>query len=276
MSQADHEYTNLLSDVLKHGVVRTDRTGVGTTGLFGATMRFDLTDSFPLLTTKKVYWTGCVDELLWFLRGHTNVKQLPETVQQWWTPWADRDGDLGPIYGQNWRRFGHYIDQLRSVLDSLRNSPFSRRHVVTLWDPMTVHKTQLPPCHGTVIQFYVHPDSQGNPQGLSCQMYQRSADMFLGVPVNIASYALLTHLIAHDLDLVPTSFVHVLGDVHIYSNHLSAVNEQLERQPRPGPKLVIDTKMPELLKAVERTDFHKFLTLSDYNPHPSIKAPLAV
>lgn len=275
MSYADEEYNGLVKSILSEGEHRMDRTGTGIIGKFTHTMSFDLTKGFPLLTTKRVYWDGCVSELLWFLRGQTNVNDLPKKVQQWWWPWADNDGDLGPIYGANWRNFGGDIDQLARLLNDLRQDPFSRRHVITLWDPATVHMANLPPCHGTVIQFYVHRN-EGGQMGLSCQMYQRSADAFLGVPVNIASYALLTHLVAHDLGFTPTRLVHVIGDAHIYENHLAAVETQQSRQGMEAPQLVINPSMPPLLDAIQNPNFASYLTLLNYNPHPSIKAPLAV
>lgn len=269
MSQADHEYLSLLRTV-RSASHRSDRTGVGTLSLFGQRMEFDLDGVFPLLTTKKVHWVGTVEELRWFLRGKTNTNDLDETARHWWTPWQREGGDLGPIYGQQYRRFGGHKDQLAELLFNLKHNPYSRRHVVSLWDPNSVHEAALPCCHGTAIQFYV------DGKDLHCQMYQRSGDLFLGVPVNIASYALLTYLIAHELDLRPKRFVHVLGDTHIYQNHLAQVDEQLSREARPAPSLLIAKDMPPLLEAIERPEFKDYLLLTNYNPHPAIKAPLAV
>jgi thymidylate synthase len=261
-------YLDLLRRVLDEGVEKSDRTGTGTLSVFGHQMRFDLTAGFPLLTTKKVHTRSLVAELLWFLRGETNVKPLQEQGVSIWNEWADAEGELGPIYGYQWRSWptpsGEHVDQIAAVLRSIRTDPDSRRHVVSAWNVADLDQMALPPCH-TMFQFYV---AQGR---LSCQLYQRSADVFLGVPFNIASYALLTHLVAQVCGLGVGDFVHTLGDAHLYLNHLDQAQEQLQREPRPLPTLVLDPTVGAL------EDF----TLADisfagYDPHPVIKAPIAV
>jgi thymidylate synthase len=266
----EQQYLNLLSEVLTHGVPKNDRTGVGTRSVFGRQLRFALGDKFPLLTTKKLHLKSIIYELLWFLRGDTNVKWLQERGVTIWDEWADENGNLGPVYGYQWRHWrapdGRELDQIAQVLQSLKKTPDSRRHIVSAWNPADVDKMALPPCHA-LFQFYV---ANGN---LSCQMYQRSADLFLGVPFNIASYAALTLMIAQVTGLKPGDFVLTLGDAHIYLNHLDQVREQLSsaRPPRPFPKLKLNGEVTELL------DFRfEDFTLEGYDPHPAIKAPIAV
>ena len=266
-------YEDLLRDILSHGTHRPDRTGTGTTGVFGRQMRFDLAESFPLLTTKRVHFKSVALELLWFLRGSSNVRWLQERGVSIWDEWADEDGELGPVYGVQWRSWptpsGGHIDQIAQVIRSLRENPFSRRHVVSAWNPAEVEDMALPPCHA-LFQFYVVPDDAGAPHRLSCQLYQRSADMFLGVPFNIASYALLTLLVADQVGLQPGEFVWSGGDCHIYDNHREQVAEQLTREPRPYPQLRFRHR--DSLDAYEYEDFE----LVGYDPHPTIKAPIAV
>lgn len=260
-------YLDLLTHVLEEGTERSDRTGTGTLGVFGYQMRFDLADGFPLVTTKKLHLRSILGELLWFLRGDTNVHWLNERGITIWDEWADPHGDLGPIYGHQWRSWptpdGRRIDQLAQVIEAIRTNPMSRRHLVSAWNVADVDAMALPPCH-TMFQFYV---ANGR---LSCQLYQRSADLFLGVPFNIASYALLTQLIAIATDLEPGEFVHTLGDAHLYLNHLDQAKEQLTREPFPLPRLEI-TPRP----SIDDYDLDDF-TLVGYQAHPSIKAPIAV
>ena len=262
------QYLDLLDRILREGRPRQDRTGTGTLGVFGHQMRFDLRQGFPLLTTKKLHTKSILTELLWFLRGDTNVKWLQERGVSIWDEWADENGELGPVYGYQWRHWrtpdGREIDQIFEVLKNLKTKPDSRRHIVSAWNPADVDKMALPPCHA-LFQFYV---ANGR---LSCQMYQRSADLFLGVPFNIASYAALTLMVAQVTDLKPGDFVLTLGDAHIYLNHLEQVREQLTRSPRPFPKLKLNPAVKELL------DFkYEDFTLEAYDPHPAIKAPIAV
>ncbi len=262
------QYLELMKDVLENGTVKTDRTGTGTRSVFGRQMRFDLSKGFPLVTTKRLHIRSIIYELLWFLNGDTNVKYLNDNGVSIWNQWADENGELGPVYGSQWRSWptadGQHIDQITQVLDQIRSKPDSRRHVVAAWNPGEVSKMALPPCHA-LFQFYV---ADGK---LSCQLYQRSADYFLGVPFNIASYALLTHLFAQQCDLTPGEFIWTGGDVHLYLNHFDQVATQLAREPYPLPTLVIKRK-PASLFEYKFEDFE----ITNYQYHPSIKAPIAV
>ncbi|MEX2240378.1 MAG: thymidylate synthase [Burkholderiales bacterium] len=264
----ERQYLDLLAEVLERGAPKSDRTGTGTRSVFGRQMRFPLEGSFPLLTTKKLHLKSIIYELLWFLRGDTNVRWLQAHGVTIWDEWADADGELGPVYGYQWRHWrtpdGRDIDQIRQVLDDLRARPESRRHLVSAWNPADVDRMALPPCHA-LFQFYV---AEGR---LSCQMYQRSADLFLGVPFNIASYALLTLMVAQVTDLRPGEFVLTLGDAHLYLNHLAQAREQLARAPRPFPRMRLDPAVRDLFE-FRYEDF----TLEGYEPHPAIKAPIAV
>jgi len=261
-------YLRLLSDILENGADKSDRTGTGTRSLFGYQMRFDLSKGFPLLTTKKLHLKSIIYELLWFIRGETNVRWLQERGVKIWDEWADENGDLGPVYGSQWRSWpapdGRHIDQLGAVVEAIRNKPDSRRHIVTAWNPAEVDNMALPPCH-CLFQFYV---ANGK---LSCQLYQRSADTFLGVPFNIASYALLTHMVAQVTGLEPGDFVHSFGDVHLYNNHFEQARLQLTREPRLLPRLVMN---PER-KRLEDFVFEDF-SFEGYDPHPHIKAEVSV
>jgi thymidylate synthase len=274
-SAPDHperQYLGLLAEVMTDGARREDRTGVGTLGVFGRQIRFDLRQGFPLLTTKRLHLKSIIYELLWFLRGDTNVRWLQERGVTIWDEWADADGELGPVYGKQWRSWaapdGRSIDQISKVVEAIRANPSSRRHVVTAWNPADVDDMALPPCH-CLFQFFVAPDSKGDNR-LSCQLYQRSADLFLGVPFNIASYALLTLMVAQVTGLQPGEFVHSFGDVHLYLNHLDQAKEQLSREPLPFPAMHIAPKTD--LFAFEYEDFR----LEGYQAHPAIKAPIAV
>jgi thymidylate synthase len=262
------QYLQLLGDVLANGVDRPDRTGTGTRSLFGYQMRFDLGDGFPLLTTKKLHIRSIIYELLWFLRGDTNIAYLKEHGVRIWDEWADENGDLGPVYGSQWRSWpdgrGGSIDQIASVIEAIRTKPESRRHIVTAWNPADIEDMALPPCH-CLFQFYV---AEGR---LSCQLYQRSADVFLGVPFNIASYALLTHMVAQVTGLTPGDFIHSFGDVHLYRNHFEQAHEQLSRAPRSLPRLKLNPERRDIF-AFEFEDFE----ILDYDPHPHIKAEVAV
>ncbi len=263
----ERQYLGLLADILEHGVHREDRTGTGTLGVFGRQMRFDLAQGFPLLTTKKLHLKSIVLELLWFLRGDTNVRWLQERGVSIWDEWADASGELGPVYGRQWRSWaapdGRTIDQIAKVVEQLRANPSSRRHVVSAWNPADVDDMALPPCH-CLFQFFV---AEGK---LSCQLYQRSADVFLGVPFNIASYALLTRMTAQVTGLEPGEFVHTLGDAHLYLNHVEQAKQQLAREPYPFPTMRIASR-PDLF-SFEYEDF----ALEGYQAHPHIKAPIAV
>jgi thymidylate synthase len=268
-------YEELLAAVRTRGVKKDDRTGTGTLSLFGWQMRFDLAQGFPLITTKKVHFKSVAHELLWFLRGEGHVGYLREHGVTIWDEWADAEGQLGPVYGVQWRSWpapdGRTIDQLKDVLDELRARPFSRRLVVSAWNVADLPKMALQPCH-TLFQFWVAPPEREGGRGkLSCQLYQRSGDVFLGVPFNIASYALLTHLVAQVADLEVGEFIHTLGDAHLYLNHLAQADLQLGRAPRPFPRLVLDPSVRSI------DDFrYEHLTLEGYDPHPAIKAPVAV
>jgi thymidylate synthase len=264
----EEAYLGLMRHVLERGTRKGDRTGTGTLSVFGWQMRFDLRERFPLLTTKKLHFKSIAYELLWFLRGETNVRWLQANGVTIWDEWADASGELGPVYGYQWRhwpgRDGGEIDQIARLVDGLKRNPDSRRHIVTAWNPADVDRMALPPCHA-FFQFYV---ANGE---LSCQLYQRSADIFLGVPFNIASYSLLTLMLAQATGLRPGEFVHSLGDAHLYLNHLDQAREQLGRAPRPFPRLRLNPEVADLL-AFRYEDF----ALEGYDPHPAIKAPIAV
>jgi len=271
------QYHDLLRHVLQHGVKKTDRTGTGTISVFGYQMRFNLKDGFPLVTTKKVHTKSIIYELLWFLQGDTNIKYLKDHGVSIWDEWADENGDLGPVYGKQWRSWegidGKSVDQLQEVLKQLKSTPDSRRIMVSAWNPTELSKMKLQPCHA-LFQFYVAPpdEAAGEIKGkLSCQLYQRSADVFLGVPFNIASYALLTMMIAQECDLDLGDFIWTGGDTHIYLNHLDQVELQLSREMRPLPQMEIN---PDV-KSVFDFKFEDF-ELKNYNPWPGIKAPVAV
>ena len=262
------QYQDLLRDVLDNGTDRPDRTGTGTRSVFGRQTRFDLGKGFPLLTTKKLHIKSIVYELLWFLRGETNVRWLQERGVRIWNEWADENGDLGPVYGSQWRSWpdgrGGTIDQIANVVNSIKSKPDSRRHIVTAWNPAEVDDMALPPCH-CLFQFYV---ADGK---LSCQLYQRSADLFLGVPFNIASYALLTEMMAQVTGLQPGEFVHSFGDMHLYHNHFEQVRLQLSREPRPLPRLTINPDKRDIFDF----QFEDFM-ITGYDPHPSLTAEIAV
>ena len=261
-------YLELCQRILTEGIKKEDRTGTGTISIFGHQMRFDLNDGFPLLTTKRLHLRSIIYELLWFLRGDTNVRYLQENGVRIWNEWADENGDLGPIYGKQWRSFagadGKTVDQIRWVINEIQQNPQSRRLVVSAWNPTELDQMALPPCH-CLFQFYV---SEGK---LSCQLYQRSGDVFLGVPFNIASYALLTHMIAHVTHLDVGEFVHTLGDAHIYLNHLDQINEQLKRKPYPLPQLRFKRQVSSIF------DFkYEDIEVVNYQAHPHIKGEVSV
>jgi thymidylate synthase len=262
------QYHDLLRLVLEDGVARNDRTRTGTLSIFGAQARFDLRERFPLLTTKKLHLKSIIYELLWFLRGETNVDYLNEHGVTIWDEWADENGNLGRVYGAQWRDWrganGIRVDQIEKIISEIRENPASRRLIVSAWNPAEIDEMALPPCH-VLFQFYV------NDGELSCQLYQRSADLFLGVPFNVASYSLLTIMMAQVCNLAPGDFVHTFGDLHLYQNHLEQAREQLSRECRPLPRI-------QLNPAITRIEDFRFedFTLLDYNPHPSIKAPIAV
>jgi thymidylate synthase len=262
------QYLDLMQDILENGATKSDRTGTGTKSVFGRQLRFDLSRGFPLVTTKKLHLRSIIYELLWFLKGETNIKYLKDNNVTIWDEWADENGDLGPVYGSQWRSWpapgGKKIDQIANVIQQIKDKPDSRRHIVSAWNPAEVDNMALPPCHA-LFQFYV---ANGK---LSCQLYQRSADYFLGVPFNIASYALLLEMVAQQCDLIPGEFVWTGGDVHLYSNHFEQAKLQLSREPFALPKLVIKRK-PGSIFEYEFEDFE----IVNYQSHPSIKAPIAV
>ena len=262
------QYLDLMDRILKEGAVKTDRTGTGTRSVFGHQMRFDLSESFPLLTTKKLHLRSILHELLWFLTGDTNVEYLRQNKVSIWDEWADEKGNLGPVYGHQWRKWesadGRIIDQITQVVEQIKTNPDSRRLIVSAWNVGDIEKMALPPCH-LLFQFYV---AEGK---LSCQLYQRSADVFLGVPFNIASYSLLTRMMAQVCGLKPGEFVHTLGDAHLYSNHMEQAELQLSREPKPLPRLLINPEVRGIF------DFkYEDFEVVDYEPHPHIKAPVAV
>ena len=262
------QYLDLLRKIKSEGALKGDRTGTGTRSIFGYQMRFDLSEGFPLLTTKKLHLRSIIHELLWFLAGDTNIKYLHDNKVTIWDEWASPDGELGPIYGYQWRSWptpdGRHIDQIAAVVDSIRNNPDSRRHIVSAWNVADIDAMALPPCHA-LFQFYVCDGK------LSCQLYQRSADVFLGVPFNIASYALLTMMMAQVTGLCPGEFVHTLGDAHIYLNHMEQVDEQLKRTPRQLPVMILNPDVKSIF------DFkYEDFKLEGYDPYPSLKAPIAV
>ena len=268
ISEIMQAYLDLLSHVMENGTDRMDRTGTGTRGVFGYQMRFDLSDGFPMVTTKKLHKKSIIHELIWFLAGDTNIKYLKENGVRIWDEWADEEGDLGPVYGKQWRRWegpeGRVIDQVAKVVEAIKTNPFSRRHIVSAWNPADVDDMALPPCH-CLFQFHV---ANGK---LSCQLYQRSADIFLGVPFNIASYALLTHMMAQVCDLEVGDFVHSFGDAHIYSNHFEQVKLQLTRKPMPLPKIELNPVVKEI------TDFtYEDVKILNYKSHPHIAGKVAV
>ncbi|MBU6200000.1 MAG: thymidylate synthase [Xanthomonadaceae bacterium] len=268
------QYLDLLHDVLENGAEKSDRTGTGTRALFGRQLRFDLADGFPLVTTKKLHTRSIVHELLWFLRGETNIRYLKENGVSIWDEWADANGDLGPVYGRQWRSWqaadGKVVDQIAWLIDEIKRNPDSRRLVVSAWNVAELAKMALAPCH-CLFQFHVARSANSQRARLSCQLYQRSADVFLGVPFNIASYALLTHLIAQVCDLTPGDFVHTFGDVHLYKNHIEQARTQLAREPLPLPALKLNPDVRSIF------DFRfEDIAIEGYRSHAAIKAPVAV
>ncbi len=266
----EENYLRLLRDVLEMGETRQDRTGVGTKSIFGAQSRYNISRDFPLLTTKKLHLRSIIHELLWFLKGETNLRYLHEHQVSIWDEWADAEGNLGPIYGYQWRHWGKSdakagTDQISALIEGLQKNPSSRRHIVSAWNVSDINKMKLPPCH-VLFQFYVHGDRR-----LSCQLYQRSADIFLGVPFNIASYALLTMMVAQVCDLRPGDFIHTIGDAHLYLNHIDQAKEQLSREMRPLPQMKLNSQV----RSIFEFKFEDF-ALENYNPHPAIRAPIAV
>lgn len=263
------QYHDILKRILTEGEVKSDRTGTGTISVFGHQTRYDLKNSFPLLTTKKVHLKSIIYELLWFLRGDTNIQFLKEHKVSIWDEWADENGDLGPVYGAQWRSWktadGKTVDQISQVIEQIKKNPQSRRLIVNAWNVGEIEKMALPPCH-TMFQFYVSQEGH-----LSCQLYQRSADVFLGVPFNIASYSILTMMIAQVCGLKPGEFIHTLGDAHLYANHLEQAKEQLKREFKPLPQMKINPKVQDIFD-FQYEDFE----LINYDPHPAIKAPVAV
>jgi thymidylate synthase len=262
------QYLDLMQHILDHGVNKADRTGTGSKSVFGYQMRFDLSKGFPCVTTKKLHLRSIIHELLWFLKGDTNIKYLKDNGVSIWNEWADENGDLGPVYGKQWRSWnagnGQQVDQISDVIATIKKNPDSRRLIVSAWNVGEIERMALPPCH-TIFQFYV---AEGR---LSCQLYQRSADVFLGVPFNIASYALLTMMVAQVCDLEPGDFVHTFGDAHLYLNHLDQTKLQLSREPRPLPQMSINPKIKDIFSF----SFEDF-KLENYDPHPHIKAPVAI
>ena len=262
------QYLNLMRHILDNGSEKGDRTGIGTKSVFGYQMRFDLSEGFPCITTKKLHLKSIIHELLWFLQGDQNIRYLKENGVSIWDKWADEDGNLGPVYGVQWRSWetpdGRKIDQIRKLIDGIKNNPHSRRHIVSAWNVADVDNMALPPCH-TLFQFYVADEK------LSCQLYQRSADVFLGVPFNIASYALFTLMVAQVCDLEPGDFVHTFGDAHLYSNHMEQAHLQLSREPGKLPVMKIDSEVKDIFK-FKFEDFE----LTNYDPHPHIKGAVAV
>ena len=261
-------YLSLLQHIMENGVLKSDRTGTGTKSVFGYQMRFDLSEGFPVLTTKKLHLRSIIHELLWFIKGDTNIKYLNDNGVTIWDEWADSNGDLGPVYGGQWRSWrgadGKTVDQLSGLIEGIKKNPDSRRHIISAWNVGELDKMALPPCHA-MVQFYV---ANGK---LSCQLYQRSADVFLGVPFNIASYALFTMMVAQVCDLTPGEFIHTFGDAHIYTNHFDQVALQLSREPRVLPQMVINNDVKSIF------DFkYEDFVLTGYDPHPGIKAPIAV
>jgi thymidylate synthase len=264
MAMLDLPYLGLIKTVHYFGIPKNDRTGVGTRSLFGQVSTYDISQAFPLLTTKKVSFKNIAVELLWFLRGDTNTAYLKQHGVTIWDEWADKDGNLGPVYGKQWRDFGG-VDQIAEIEKQLKNDPTSRRIILSAWNPAEIKDMALPPCH-MVAQFYI-----GNDNTLNCLLYQRSADLFLGVPYNIASYSLLTYMLAHTHGFIPGFLKHVMGDAHIYSNHIEQVDLQIDRDPRPSPKLVIKRKADSILE-YNLEDFE----IVGYDPHPAISAPVAI